>query len=296
MSDPIEERLDHFDPGRPVTPMNPAEVRRRGDRRRRRDIALATVGATVAVVLIATPIALFSGGEDDQSLDPANPVPTPTASSGLASLSDVNLLSAADLPSVKGFTDWKAHPGTPGRTLGCESESWVTLGADDSVTRDFGSHIPPGPANNSGSTDDTAVVRTAVLQFADGDAAASAYGTVETLISECPDGIAGQDAVSIGATQLTGAGAQVTRGWVYSAPAFCPEGCDAAWFERMGVAQVGDRLVLVSTVRLGGPLEPDGLDAEMNQVFGAVIDRAQPGDDGASPPAVDPPATARNPR
>ena len=292
MSDPIEDRLNDFDPGGPVNPISAAEVRRRGDRMRRRNTAFAVVGAAAAVVLIATPIAVLAGGSDDRDTDPAGPptstpssAPSSAPNSASAGLSDDDLLTATDLPPVEGFTDWKEHPGAPGRTLGCQSESWEALGAGDSVARDFGSHIPPGPANNSGSTDDTAVVRTAVLQFADADAAATAYATVETLISRCPDGIAGQDSSSIGVTQPTGGGTRVTRGWVYAAPEFCPEGCDAAWFERMGVAQVDDRLVLVSTVRLGGPLEPDGLDAEMNQVFGAAVERAQPGGDAGSSPS-----------
>ncbi|MEJ7831447.1 MAG: hypothetical protein WKF79_00895 [Nocardioides sp.] len=292
MSDPIEDpaldkRWNDFDPGGSVNPMKPAEVRRRGDRLRRRNTALATVGAAVAVAVIATPIGVFAGGSSDRDTEPVAP-PTSAPSPTAPGLSDADLLTATDVPPIDGFTDWTEHPGTPGRTLGCQSESWETLGIEDSVRRDFGSHIPPGPANVDGSTDDTAFVRSAVLRFDDGDAAATAYDTVVDLISECPDGIAGENSNPIDGTDPTGGGAQVTRGWSYAAPEFCPEGCDAAWFERMGVAQLGDRLVLVSTLRLGGPLEPDGLDADMNQVFSAAINRAQPDAEGGSPPPSQP--------
>ncbi len=49
------------------------------------------------------------------------------------------------------------------------------------------------------------------------------------------------------------------------------EECDAIWFDRQGVAQVGERLMLVSLTKLGGPLEPRGLNVAMNQTLRAVI-------------------------
>jgi hypothetical protein len=55
----------------------------------------------------------------------------------------------------------------------------------------------------------------------------------------------------------------------FSAPDVCTD-CDAVRFDRVGVAQIGDRLVLVSLAEVGGPLEPQGLDDTMT----ALLDRA----------------------
>ena len=60
MPDPIEE-LSNFDPRSPVNPMPAAEVRRRGDRLRRRNTARVVGGAVAAVVLVAVPVAVLCG-------------------------------------------------------------------------------------------------------------------------------------------------------------------------------------------------------------------------------------------
>ncbi|ANH36728.1 hypothetical protein I601_0275 [Nocardioides dokdonensis FR1436] len=63
------------DLGVSVHPLPASEVRRRGDRMRRRRTALATVGIVAAVgVLVATPLALVAGGDDSsRPIDPAAP-------------------------------------------------------------------------------------------------------------------------------------------------------------------------------------------------------------------------------
>jgi len=76
MSDPIEQLQSLTQQGVDVTPLPPSEVRRRGDRLRRRNQALAAVGGVAAIALIATPIALLAGGRE-QALPPAD-TPTPT--------------------------------------------------------------------------------------------------------------------------------------------------------------------------------------------------------------------------
>ena len=53
-----------------MNPLPASEVRRRGDRMRRRNTALATVGGVVAAaVFIGTPVALMSGN-DNGTVDP----------------------------------------------------------------------------------------------------------------------------------------------------------------------------------------------------------------------------------
>ena len=75
MSDPLDQ-LARFDGGDPAAPPLPAaEVRRRGDRLRRRNTVLAGVGAALAVAVIATPIAVLTSGSDSTEPEPA-PAPT----------------------------------------------------------------------------------------------------------------------------------------------------------------------------------------------------------------------------
>ncbi len=76
--DPLKS-LDNFSEGLPVSSLPAAEVRRRGDRMRRRNVALATVGGVVAAaVFIATPVALLSGDSDDRQ--DVQPAPAPSVS------------------------------------------------------------------------------------------------------------------------------------------------------------------------------------------------------------------------
>jgi hypothetical protein len=75
----------HFDPEVPV-PLPAADIRRRGDRLRRRNTGLAIAGGVAAVALIAAPLAVLTGG-DERAQDPAVPVPAVvTPSPGTAAL------------------------------------------------------------------------------------------------------------------------------------------------------------------------------------------------------------------
>lgn len=75
MPDPIDE-LENFSlTGTPMNPLPAAEVRRRGNRIRRRNNALATVGGLAVVAIIAAPFALAAGGgQESDQIQPAPPV------------------------------------------------------------------------------------------------------------------------------------------------------------------------------------------------------------------------------
>ncbi|MDF1602876.1 hypothetical protein [Nocardioides sp. YIM 152315] len=65
--------------------------------------------------------------------------------------------------------------------------------------------------------------------------------------------------------------------WVHPAPEMCTAGCDAVWFERMGVLSDLGRMVVVSFREVGGPLEPAGLDATMRDLMLQAAARSMPG-------------------
>ncbi len=69
MSDPIEH-LRHFTPGVDVDPLPASEVRRRGDRRRRRTHALVTAGGVTAVAALVIPLALVVQGTNRSAPEP----------------------------------------------------------------------------------------------------------------------------------------------------------------------------------------------------------------------------------
>ena len=80
MSDPIDDLENFNSEGLPVNPLAPSEVRRLGDRMRRRRNATAVVAGVAAVAVIAAPIALFASRDNSSSPSPAPPATSPTGS------------------------------------------------------------------------------------------------------------------------------------------------------------------------------------------------------------------------
>lgn len=78
-NDPIQDLESFGTGGLAVTPLDPAQVRRLGDRRRnRRRGALAMAAAVVAIAGTITPIALLSGNDSSQPPITHTPSPSPT--------------------------------------------------------------------------------------------------------------------------------------------------------------------------------------------------------------------------
>lgn len=107
----LDHRFEAFDPEVSVPTMSPGEIRRRGDRMRRRNTALATVGGVAAVALIVTPLSfLATRGDDGASPGPADrgssvvdtttsePTPDPTSDPG-DGLIPTDFPLAANLPA-----------------------------------------------------------------------------------------------------------------------------------------------------------------------------------------------------
>ncbi len=79
MSDPIQDLENLKHEGLNVNPLPASEVRRRGTRMRRRNNAIAAVGALAVVAVIATPLAVVARGGDDAGPGPIDtPSPSPT--------------------------------------------------------------------------------------------------------------------------------------------------------------------------------------------------------------------------
>jgi hypothetical protein len=100
MSDPIQDLENFNSEGLPVNPLSPSEVRRLGDRMRRRRNAAAVVAGVAAVAVIAAPIALFAGRDGSSSPDPA---PAPPTTSPTGSPDVVETTSPTPEPIVSWF-------------------------------------------------------------------------------------------------------------------------------------------------------------------------------------------------
>ncbi len=255
MSDPIDE-LSNFEPGVPVNPIPAAEIRRRGERLRRRRTAMVVGGAVAAVVLIAVPVAVVSG-DDDGTPQPAAPTLTEDA-----------LLTAEELPVRDGLTPWE-EVLPQGQVVACAPQEPASLDAPVEVRRDFAADSAEGPPGDT----PLSVIRTSVLEFDSAADARAAYDQAQGWLFGCPGGDdLARKGVSVSTFELDG-GLGEWRLHEFYVPEICTE-CDAIRFDRMGIAQWDDRMVLVSLAEVGGPLEPEGLDESMEELFDAAVAKA----------------------
>jgi len=90
MSDPTRDpihQLENFSEGLTVNPLSPSEVRRRGDRLRRRNAVTGAVAAAAVVAVMATPFVLLNHGDAKTDPGPTTNGPTPTEATTLPSSS-----------------------------------------------------------------------------------------------------------------------------------------------------------------------------------------------------------------
>ncbi len=188
-------------------------------------------------------------------------------------LSEDDRVTADRLPPVESefVGPWEAVEPQPVPTLSCQADSLESLQADELVSREF----------RAGSTVEqeqdypTAMVNTAVLAFDDAESAAAAYQTVLGWVKSCTSRVDDSRPLAFNGEKPVRPDVEGGEGMWRNVHLFAPEvcqECDAIWFDRQGAALVGDRVVLVSFARLGGPLEPEGLEDAMKETFRVVVD------------------------
>jgi hypothetical protein len=179
-NDPLDP-LDNFAEGLHVNSLPASEVRRRGDRMRRRNTALATVGGVVAAaVFIGTPVALLAGDDDKGTVDPADPSPSVTEDSPPrpAWLTEI----PAGFPLTDGFPETNGLDGSPTTvvdnpaltTLQLCGTGWPTGGSADVAGISY-----------TGESEDT---RDRTLLLLEDDlAATTALDALEEAVQACPN-------------------------------------------------------------------------------------------------------------
>jgi hypothetical protein len=246
MTDPIETELGAFRVATHFEAPDPAVVRRRGDRLRRRHASVKAGGAALALALVATP--LLSLGRHG---GPAQP---PVADRLVAG----DALSLGDLPERPELGAWQHRP-TTAAALACIPARVVdTLGAVETLQRRYGAHH--GDSASQGPY--AAQVRETVLAFA---GPRSARAASDILTHRLRAGCAASDLANprpIESRTVPGPGVGRWELYVRTADDVCTE-CDAVNFDREAVLRVGDRVVLLSLSELGGPLQPKGLRSSM---------------------------------
>lgn len=126
MRDPIEELESFNEGGIPVNPLSPADVRRAGDRLRRRRNVGAAVASVAALAVIATPFALLAGG-DDKADGPTPVAPSETAGRWLTEIPDgfpVAVGLGTDPEDGSAPTTGVGEEGGPGPIMLCGEEVW----------------------------------------------------------------------------------------------------------------------------------------------------------------------------
>src|SRR3712207_1626829 len=166
--------LGRFDEGIPVNPLPASEVRRRGDRMRRRNTVLATVGGVAAAaVFIGLPVAIVA----NQSGDDAQPVSPSGSTDGPSGVDWVHEVPE-DFPLIHGMPE-KNGDGTTvvagrdyfaGAGFCLEPEPWLN------TVDQLGAHY-------RGESEDSET--RSIYLFGDASAATAAVDAVEAEFDKC---------------------------------------------------------------------------------------------------------------
>ncbi|MGZ4465083.1 MAG: hypothetical protein ACXVW0_06985 [Nocardioides sp.] len=175
MPDPFEE-LRSLEQGTPVNPLPASEVRRRGDRMRRRNNALAALGGVAAVALVAVPLSLAAHGTQRPAPGPAGP-----PSSATTWLHEVPAsVDVTRLPADATFSFTGRDVSVVDDLTLCGRPTWSTRSGDpvapalDAVGATYGE---PGTESNAGRT---------LAVYADDTQAQAALDAIRAGVRACP--------------------------------------------------------------------------------------------------------------
>ncbi|MCW2792569.1 MAG: hypothetical protein JWO76_1667, partial [Nocardioides sp.] len=182
MSDPLEH-LHRFDTeGLDVNPLPASEVRRRGNRMRRRNNALAAVGGLAAVALIAVPLAITAHGDDRTGIDPANPSPTLTTEPAVSTAWVQEI--PGSFPLTRGMPATNGHDGSP-VTAQPGYDAQAPVAPCGSQPWDTETPVPASDVEQAIYTGESEGGEERVLAlYADQDAAAEALDAIRTPLVE----------------------------------------------------------------------------------------------------------------
>lgn len=276
MPDPDDLFASFRDEGAPVNPLPAAEVRRRGDRLRRRNTRMAAVGGVAAALVIATPFAVLAGrGSDSSAPDPA-PAPSPAPSVRV----DWPQQIPADFEVRAGMVGDPVTPPQDTSAPGvatievCDS---VAFSATTGTVDVRGAHYEPAEAT------DQLADRTLALYADDADAAESydrLVDAVEQCRSEAPNEVGdvydwGRTGLGLDADQA----ALITRSQI-------PEGNSSpVLVDYYIVARTGNALLVTHTAGAPSPELATAQESEAEQVVEAML-RFSAAENSAPDPAT----------
>lgn len=178
MPDRIEELENFTNPGLTMQPLPATEVRRRGTRLRRRNIALATAGTIAACALIGTPLAVLVA-----DAQPDSPV---VAEQPVAPAVEWLQTIPSDFPLGDGMSP---TPGTDPATVG-EQVGEVVFDSIDICGKRAWSYDSARVSDVLGAVWSDGIEggeqRTLAL-YPSGDRAEQALGTMSARVTGCPD-------------------------------------------------------------------------------------------------------------